>query len=150
MRTIYKYDISKSGHGIIEGNIVKLLSTAEQHGTIVVWAEVDTEAPKRKFQILPIGTGWPLDPPAGEECILDSHKFLGTVMLLQGSLVFHVYYKEIIPTNIKKSTAVNEKTMKTTNNNTLHKKSKVQGTKEVNFTVSNSIINPEILKVFTN
>jgi hypothetical protein len=48
MRKIYKYDIDPIS-GIIEGPITKLLHVGVQNETIKVWAEVDTNAPNRKF-----------------------------------------------------------------------------------------------------
>ena len=135
MRSIYKYDIVNTSNGIIEGPITKLLTAQVQHGTIVVWAEVDTEAPNRKFEVFPLGTGWPLDPPAGKECILDTHTYLSTVQLAGGSLIFHVYYAEITPKSLKKNPPMPAK--------------KAVARKEY-AVESVTMINPEILKVFTN
>ena len=135
MRSIYKYDIVNTSNGIIEGPITKLLTAQIQHGTIVVWAEVDTEAPNRKFEVFPLGTGWPLDPPAGKECILDTHTYLSTVQMAGDSLIFHVYYKELTPKPVKKTVPTVPKTA------AAHKEYAVE---------SISMINPEILKVFTN
>ena len=135
MRSIYKYDIVNTSNGIIEGPITKLLTAQVQHGTIVVWAEVDTEAPNRKFEVFPLGTGWPLDTPAGKECILDTHTYLSTVQLAGGSLIFHVYYAEITPKSLKKNPPMPAK--------------KAAACKEY-AVESVTMINPEILKVFTN
>ena len=135
MRSIYKYDIVNTNNGIIEGPITKLLTAQVQHGTIVVWAEVDTEAPNRKFEVFPLGTGWPLDPPAGNECILDTHTYLSTVQLAGGSLIFHIYYAEITPKPVKKTPPMPVK--------------KAEARKEY-AVESVTMINPEILKVFTN
>ena len=131
MRSIFKYDVVKNG--IIEGPITKLLTAQVQHGSIMVWAEVDTEAENVKYQIIPIGTGWPLDAPAGEECILDTHQYIGTVQLAGGGLVFHVYAKEITPIKVKK---------------TEPPKVRVNKAAEATFT-GTAVINPEILAVFT-
>ena len=104
MRTIYKYNILDKD--IIEGPITKIISAQAQCGKIAIWAEVDTTKPNRKFQIIPIGTGWNLDAPEGHQCILDTAQFIDTIQLLGGTLVFHVYAKEIIENkkteNIKK------------------------------------------------
>lgn len=135
MRSIYKYDIVNTSNGIIEGPITKLLTAQVQHGTIVVWAEVDTEAPNRKFEVFPLGTGWPLDPPAGKECILDTHTYLSTVQLAGGSLIFHVYYAEITPKSLKKNPPMPAKNV---------------AAKKEYAVESVTMINPEILKVFTN
>ena len=135
MRSIYKYSIVNSKDGVIEGPITKLLTAQVQHGDIVLWAEVDTEKPNRKFQIMPIGTGWPLDAPAGKECVLDSHNYIGTVQMGGGALVFHIYAKEIIPAPVKAK--IPEPVKKAAASN------KMGGTIEV------SVINPEVLAFFT-
>lgn len=103
MRSIYKYNITTAENGIIEGPITKLLTAQIQHGTIVVWAEVDTSKPNRKFQVIPLGTGWNLDPPSEAGCILDTHQYIGTVQVASGALVFHVYAAEILPVPSEKS-----------------------------------------------
>jgi hypothetical protein len=140
MRSIYKYDIVTAENGIIEGPITKLLTAQVQHNSIVVWAEVDTTAPNRKFQIIPIGTGWPLDAPAGKECILDTHTYISTIQMAGGSLVFHVYGAEILPTPVKEKKPETEKVQKV--------KAKVNPNREASFTVTNCVINPEVLQKF--
>ena len=132
MRSIYKYDIVNASNGIIEGPITKLLTAQVQHGAIVVWAEVDTEAPNRKFEVLPIGTGWPLDAPTGKECILDTHTYLSTVQLVGGSLILHIYYAEITSKSLKENPPM---------------PAKKTGRKEY-AVKSETMINPEILKSF--
>lgn len=133
MRSIYKYDIVEANNGIIEGPITKLLTAQIQYGSIKVWAEVDTEAENVKYQVIPIGTGWPLDPPAGENCVLDTHQYLSTVQFASGGLVFHVYARKLAPTKVKK---------------TEPPKVKVNKAAEATFT-GTAVINPEILAVFT-
>ena len=140
MRSIYKYDIVTAENGIIEGPIIKLLTAQVQHNSIVVWAEVDTTAPNRKFQIIPIGTGWPLDAPEGKECILDSHTYISTIQMAGGSLVFHVYGAEIIPTPVKNKKSENVQKAKA--------KAEFNPNRETSFTVTNCVINPEILQKF--
>lgn len=140
MRSIYKYDIVTAENGIIEGPITKLLTAQVQHNSIVVWAEVDTTAPNRKFQIIPIGTGWPLDAPEGKECVLDTHTYISTIQMAGGSLVFHVYGAEILPTPVKDKKPENETAQKV--------KAKYNPNKESSFTVTNCVINPEILQKF--
>ena len=135
MRSIYKYSIVNSKDGVIEGPITKLLTAQVQHGDIVIWAEVDTDKPNRKFQVMPIGTGWPLDAPAGKECVLDSHTYISTVQMGGGALVFHIYAKEIAPAPVKAK--IPEPVKKAVASN------KMGGTVEV------SVINPEVLAFFT-
>ena len=140
MRSIYKYDIVAARDSIIEGPITKLLTAQDQHGTIVVWAEVDTDAPVRKFEVFPIGTGWPLDPPLGRECVLDTHTYLSTIQFAGGSLIFHVYYKDVTPAPVKKSEPPKEKVEKVT--------VAIKNPKEATFSGTITMINPDILRQF--
>ena len=142
MRTIYKYDIVAAHDSIIEGPITKLLTAQVQHGTIVVWAEVDTNAPVRKFEVFPIGTGWPLDPPLDRECVLDTHTYLSTVQFAGGSLIFHVYYKDVTPVPVKKPEPPKEKVEK------VEKKVAINTPKEATFSGTITMINPDVLRKF--
>lgn len=140
MRSIYKYDIVEAKDGVIEGPITKLLHVGVQHNSIKVWAEVDTNAPVRKFQILPLGTGWNLDTGrADKQCVLDTHTYMGTVMLANGNLVFHVYGAEILPTPVKKPEPPKEKN---------EKKVAINNTKEATFSGTITMINPDVLRKF--
>lgn len=99
MRSIYKYDVLKlsernEGGTVIEGPITKILTVQVQHDSIMIWAEVDTEMPNRKFEVAAIGTGWPLD---AKNCVLDTHDYLGTLQFMDGHLVLHMYIKEVTP-----------------------------------------------------
>lgn len=136
MRSIYKYNILDGQDGVITGPITKIINAAEQHGNIVVWAEVDTDAPARKFQVIPIGTGWNLDPPSNKECVLDTHTFLNTIQLMDGHLVFHVYYKELTPVIVKKPEPSKEKV--------------AVNAKEATFSGTIAMINPDILRKFVH
>jgi hypothetical protein len=143
MRSIYKYDIVEAKDGIIEGPITKLLHVGVQHNSIKVWAEVDTNAPIRKFQILPLGTGWNLDTGrADKQCVLDTHTYMGTVMLANGNLVFHVYGTEIVPAPVKKPEPPKEKTAK------VEKVVDNSKNKEATFSGTITMINPDVLKQF--
>jgi hypothetical protein len=142
MRSIYKYSIVNSKDGVIEGPITKLLTAQVQHGDIVVWAEVDTEKPNRKFQIISIGTGWPLDAPAGKECVLDTHQYIGTVQFAGGGLIFHVYAKELTPIKVKKPEPPKEKTTKAV------KAVDNSKNKEATFSTTITMINPDVLRQF--
>lgn len=137
MRSIFKYDVVEAKNGIIEGPITKLLTAQVQHGSIKVWAEVDTEAENVKYQVIPIGTGWPLDPPAGEQCVLDNYQYIGTVQLAGGGLIFHVYAKKLTSIKVKKTEPTPEKA------------DKVKKTIQVGGAKAEVVINPEILSVFT-
>ena len=139
MRSIYKYNITNTNQGYIEGPIVKLLTTQVQRGEIVLWAEVDTNLPNRKFQILTLGTGWPLDPPANKECVLDTHTYIGTVMLAYDNIVLHVYAAEILPAPVKKPEPPKEKKEKMV---------AINNAKETTFSGTITMINPDVLKKF--
>ena len=141
MRSIYKYDIIEAENGVIEGPITKLLTAQAQYNTIVVWAEVDTTAPNRKFRIVLVGTGWPLDALPGKKCILDTHTYISTVQLDRSNLVFHVYGTEIIPNPINDKKAKNENIQK--------EKAKAKINKqEAALADTNCVINHEILQKF--
>ena len=143
MRSIYKYDIVEAKDGIIEGPITKLLHVGVQHNSIKVWAEIDTNAPIRKFQILLIGTGWNLDTGrADKQCVLDTHTYMGTVMLANGNLVFHVYGTEIVPTPVKKPEPPKEKAAK------VEKVVDNSKSKEATFSGTITMINPDVLRQF--
>lgn len=139
MRSIYKYDIVSAPNGIIEGPITKILTAQVQHNSIVVWAEVDTTAPNRKFQILPIGTGWPLDAPNGKSCVLDTHTYISTVQIAEGNLIFHVYGAEIVSKPVPEQENIKEKKAEA--------KVKINKNREATITAT-GMINPEVLKQF--
>jgi hypothetical protein len=68
----------------------EILSVAEQHNEIVVYALVavtDEDMSKRKVDIHVIGTGHYIKKSIKE------YKFLGTVNLYNGRLMFHVFYR---------------------------------------------------------
>lgn len=140
MRSIYKYDIVSAPNGIIEGPITKILTAQVQHNSIVVWAEVDTTAPNRKFQILPIGTGWPLDAPGGKNCVLDTHTYISTVQIAEGNLIFHIYGAEIV------SKPSNQNNIEKTKQEEI--KAKINKNREATATVVGAVINPDVLRQF--
>lgn len=140
MRSIYKYDVVSAPNGIIEGPITKILTAQVQHNSIVVWAEVDTTAPNRKFQIIPIGTGWPLDAPNGKSCVLDTHTYISTVQIAEGNLIFHIYGAEIVSKSSHQENV--EKTKKE------EAKVKIDRNREATFTAVGAVINPDVLRQF--
>ena len=67
----------------------KLLSVEEQYEKIVLYALVDNaRGGLDSFEIFIKGTGQPADN-------IDDCEFLGTVKLARGSLMFHVFYKQV-------------------------------------------------------
>lgn len=162
MRSIFKYTINLTGSdNIINAPITKFLSAGEQYGNMVVWAEVDTSLPNRQFVLFPIGTGWSLDATKEFECPLDICDFIGTVMLCNGELVFHIYVAEIVNMKMKKFTPNNEKEAtaqcmcKCHNNEQENREAiKIKTKKSWKGVTSNgefveATINPEVLALFT-
>jgi hypothetical protein len=91
MKTIWKFtlmpDLSHDyliGVPMPRGAVV--LSVGNQMEEICLWAEVDTEATKEERAFEVHGTGHQMHQDMGV-----SRKYIGTVMLRGGSLVFHVY-----------------------------------------------------------
>ena len=72
----------------ISGSITKILSAVNQRDEIVVYAEIDTDAPAASYKFEAIGTGNELQPD-------DSLAFLNTVVLYGGSIVMHIYYEKL-------------------------------------------------------
>lgn len=60
------------------------LSLAMQHGVIALWYLVDPDAPKQQHQYAVVGTGHPAPDT-------DSGVYRGTVLLMEGDLVLHVF-----------------------------------------------------------
>ena len=87
MKKIYKYDLSMEDRQIISLPLnSKILSVKDQYDGIVLYALVDTEREEQeKHSIIIHGTGHSADD-------LEGYKFLGTVKLMNGQLMFHVFY----------------------------------------------------------
>jgi hypothetical protein len=92
MKTVYKYQVefskldSDSSLNLMLPSGAKVLSAIEQNGNIVIYVLLKTETfvviGPRRFWI--IGTGHPAQDVMGKN-------FIGTVKLLDGGLVFHVF-----------------------------------------------------------
>jgi len=94
MITVYKYylDPLVSPTAIVMPRGAKILSSQVQRGIVCMWALVDTEAPmeSRRFQLLE--TGQPaLASLAGSEFSIFGDGFIGTVQLMEGSYVLHLF-----------------------------------------------------------
>lgn len=63
----------------------KVLSVGNQGEQIMLWALVDAEAMQEERLFRVIGTGWDIEPD------FDATKFVGTVSLLGGKLIFHIF-----------------------------------------------------------
>ncbi|BCJ91833.1 hypothetical protein IZ6_25680 [Terrihabitans soli] len=85
-KTIHKFQIDPTHMVIAMPADAVILSAKAQHGVICVWAEVDPTLPKNARYFEVFGTGHPIHVDMGVE-----RKFIDTVMMDGGSLVFHVY-----------------------------------------------------------
>lgn len=88
MKKIYKYNLEVTDEQDITIPMgARILSVAEQRTNIVLYALVDPEAPPTLSHISIRGTGHDSDN-------LEDKRFLGTVNLCSGSLMFHVFLSE--------------------------------------------------------
>ena len=88
MLTVYKYPIQPGESNILMPSGAEILSCHVQNGEPFVWAIVDTGATideSRKFTVH--GTGHELPDDIGK------FNYLGTFLLEDGRLVFHVWYE---------------------------------------------------------
>lgn len=84
MRTVHKYKLNFTRHQLLQlPDFFSLLDVQIQHGDIVLWALVDTEAPKSFRTFLIYGTGEPID-----QAVLT---YISTVQMAGGSYVWHVF-----------------------------------------------------------
>jgi len=88
MKRIFKYTIeAKDAQAVVMPEGAEILSVQVQGGTgaICIWALVNPDPNIRRVErsILIVGTGNPVPDDPG--------KFLGTVQLYAGELVFHVF-----------------------------------------------------------
>lgn len=85
MKTIFKYPLELTDRQEVNMPFdAKILTVQVQYGVPCIWAIVDTEIKhfhSRVFDI--VGTGNPM-----RDC---NHKYLGTIQLHDGALVFHVF-----------------------------------------------------------
>lgn len=90
MKTIYKYELElKDEQEILLPTGAEILSAAEQKGKIVIYALVDNEIKTEEiFEFVIRGTGHPVFFHT------DNYKFIGTVKLMDGALMFHVFYEK--------------------------------------------------------
>jgi hypothetical protein len=89
VESIFKYQLEVTDEQTIELPIgAKVLSVGNQREFVFMWALVNTgshcNTEKRIFVIK--GTGHSI-----EDGDLDGARFIGTVMLMGGSLIFHVF-----------------------------------------------------------
>ena len=86
MRKIFKYQLEITDYQTIEvKSPAVLLSVAEQNNQIVMYAIVDDLEYGIPVDVMIIGTGRPIKDD------VENYKFLGTVKLANGRLMFHVF-----------------------------------------------------------
>lgn len=84
MNTIYKYPVALKHLIEVELPIyAKILHVDFQLGTLMIWAEVDTNSPKVNRVLAVFGTGQELSAPFGKL------KYISTAK--QGPFVWHIY-----------------------------------------------------------
>lgn len=84
MKTIYKYPLEVTDRQtLMLPAHPEFLTVAVQRGQPCIWALIDTDAELTPFTIAMCGTGSPCDRVRDE--------YLGTVLLLDGELVLHVF-----------------------------------------------------------
>ena len=94
MKTIFKYGLTPDDEVHIampQGAVI--LSCQTQGDFPVIWALVDPERPgvTRRFYVCP--TGAPVPPRVASDLqATDGPRFLSTIQLAGGALVFHIFY----------------------------------------------------------
>lgn len=89
MNTIWKYHVPIEDNFTIEMPFnSKILSFQLQKTTLTIWCLVDTDRPLNKRQFRLCGTGHELENRWW--------KFIGTVQILNGDIVYHLFEKEVI------------------------------------------------------
>lgn len=87
MKAIYKYQLGVTDVQTVELPAgAKVLSVGTQRESIFAWALVNTDRDTEPRTFVIKGTGHPIE--SGE---LDDTRFIGTVMLSGGALVFHIF-----------------------------------------------------------
>lgn len=84
MKTIYKYplEIADRQTLMLPAN-PEILTVAAQHGRPCLWVLVDTDEELMPFEIAMYGTGMP--------CNCACNDYIGTVQLLDGAMILHVF-----------------------------------------------------------
>ena len=85
MNTIFKYALNPNDLNLKMPVGAKILSAHNQNNQICIWAEVDTSAELELVGFEILGTG--------HEIVINENnrEFIGTVLIHDGELVFHVY-----------------------------------------------------------
>lgn len=83
MSAVWKFVIADPETPVRMPEGAEVLHVAEQHGQVCLWALVDPAAMPMDRRFVIVGTGHPLPEHRG--------RFIGTVLLAGGGLVFHVW-----------------------------------------------------------
>jgi len=85
MLTVYKYQIPPEDHLIIDmPKGARILHVGSQYNVIMLWALVDPSQPKVTSRFRLAETGRPIDDA-------DCGNFVGTAIICDGALVFHLF-----------------------------------------------------------
>jgi hypothetical protein len=94
MKRIYKYELD-----IADDQLVRLpagatvLTVQAQHSIACLWAMVDPDEKEKDERLIRmVGTGHPIDDLMLEFSV--NYKYINTIQMAQGNLVFHVFLKQ--------------------------------------------------------
>jgi len=87
VKRIFKYEIDLVERQVIEIPSKTILSVKEQNGAIVSYAIADSDIEPTKYEFLISGTGHSITFE------VEDYKFLDTVKMNNGSLMFHIFYR---------------------------------------------------------
>lgn len=85
MWTIWKFPLEPLADVVIVDmpRDARVISCAEQHGTVCVWAAVDSDAPMERRGFHVVGTGHPIPERYGAR--------VGMVVAADGNLIWHIW-----------------------------------------------------------
>lgn len=90
MKKIYKYQLGVDGESIVINSPVKqFLHIESQNGWPMVWAMIDSTLERCKYEVMCMGTGWPLPDE-----LIDESVYLGTALDRAG-FVWHYFVRRI-------------------------------------------------------
>ncbi len=89
-RSIYRYKIDIANTQTLTlPKGAEILSVINHFGDVCIYAIVDTETTEREeYALQCYSTGYTIRHD-------DSYKFLGTVVMLDGNFIYHVFYKKL-------------------------------------------------------
>jgi len=93
MKTIFKYELKPRPTTNLVAPVMmphdaKYLHVGSQGGCMYIWAEVDTESSTLEHTFEVFGTGYEMYVDIGVE-----REHVGSLMMNDGALVFHVYHR---------------------------------------------------------